>query len=28
MANFAADDLDGLVRTVKRRLKKSLYRPT
>jgi hypothetical protein len=27
MANFAAADLDGLVRIVKRKLKKMQYRP-
>jgi hypothetical protein len=27
MVNFAADDLDGLVRIVKRKLKKIQYRP-
>jgi hypothetical protein len=27
MANFAAPDLDGLVRIVKRKLKKIQYRP-
>jgi hypothetical protein len=28
MVNFAATDLDGLVRIVKRKLKKIQYRPT